>query len=788
MKSKELLLSFFCLLGATFTGWSQIDVDDTFTVEDLVNEVLLGEGVNAFNITYNGLPGDQATLQTGTFDASGTTFLIDSGVVMASSVINTINTGGGENNGFDFENFPDSSDVDLAAISGFPSRNACVIEFDFTVASDSVKFDYIFASAEYPGFTCSSFNDVFGFFLSGPGISGPYTSPAGFPDGAKNIALVPNTDDIAVGVNSINSGFPQNDPDCLAANPNYEDDSIYFVSNDPPDPNGMQIPGHTVILTAEEAIQCGETYHIKLAICNSSDEFLQSAVFLEAGSFSAFGDVFVEVNPTIGGAPVLNPDFEDVLVAGCSEAFIELIRPPGLEVSDVTVTFGGTAVEGEDYIFNGVPIFTFPDGVDTLAFTIETLYDGTPGEGEILVISITYFDNCGEEVTASAEIEIVDPYFITSETEDVVVVCPADSVVVTAQGLGGIPPYSYEWDDEGPGSSVWVDMPPDQQYYYVNIGDACTESFGFTPIVDSVLVVNNIPPPLEVSIDPFFQPECPNEPINLSAAVLNGNPAYQYDWFDSRGFTYPNGANILVENVNPNLAGYIPDVDVFLTITDSCGTVVQDSTQIFYPLYDSLSVVFGPLTDNCPEEPVELEAETAGGAGDFTYLWSITEGDGNFASGFGPQTRVTFVEPAGGFNTFEILARDKCNLAGHDMFIGVSPDGDPLFSGLASYDIRIPIIELDNLPNVITPNGDNQNDFFVVEGIEVFEDSRVEIFDRWGRLIYETDNYMAGSPDVQPDDAFDAQDYDDGTYFYIINIDSGECTATGSLQVLGSND
>ncbi len=49
--------------------------------------------------------------------------------------------------------------------------------------------------------------------------------------------------------------------------------------------------------------------------------------FLEAGSFSAFGEVFVDVSPTIGEAPVVNSDYDSVLVAGCSEAYIQLIRP-----------------------------------------------------------------------------------------------------------------------------------------------------------------------------------------------------------------------------------------------------------------------------------------------------------------------------------------------------------------------------------------------------------------------------------------------------------------------------
>src|SRR5690606_1389832 len=116
----------------------------------------------------------------------------------ASSYIEVVNEGGSNTNSPPFPNY---SDPDLVDISGFPITNAAVIEFDFTAGSDSLKFDYIFASAEYVGWTCSDYNGVFGFFLSRPGSNGPYE------DNAINIALIPGTD-VPVGVNSVSSGVP----------------------------------------------------------------------------------------------------------------------------------------------------------------------------------------------------------------------------------------------------------------------------------------------------------------------------------------------------------------------------------------------------------------------------------------------------------------------------------------------------------------------------------------------------------------------------------------------------
>ena len=63
-------------------------------------------------------------------------------------------------------------------------NDVCILEFDFQPSGDFVSFNYVFGSDEYLTWVNSAYNDIFAFFLSGPGISGPYASPAGFPDGA----------------------------------------------------------------------------------------------------------------------------------------------------------------------------------------------------------------------------------------------------------------------------------------------------------------------------------------------------------------------------------------------------------------------------------------------------------------------------------------------------------------------------------------------------------------------------------------------------------------------------
>ena len=50
----------------------------------------------------------------------------------------------------------------------------------FEAGGDSIAFNYVFGSDEYLEWVNSSYNDIFAFFLSGPGIVGPYDAPGGF--------------------------------------------------------------------------------------------------------------------------------------------------------------------------------------------------------------------------------------------------------------------------------------------------------------------------------------------------------------------------------------------------------------------------------------------------------------------------------------------------------------------------------------------------------------------------------------------------------------------------------
>ena len=281
----------FSLLLAPFGAFSQLVVDNTMTVNDLVTDILVGQGVAVSNITVNGMPGSQVHVQAGYFNSDSSNIGISEGLIMAGGgVENAIgpNLAGGSSlpgNGDFYQ------DVDLNAITAPLSTNDVVaIEFDFVPNGDTIVFNYVFGSEEYNYYVCASYMDAFGFFIAGPGITGPYSSPAGFPDGAINIALIPGTD-VPVSINTINAGtttYP-----VTGCPPGGLDNSAYFLDYDyvvngypvPYDSTESQLDGMTIVMQATAYVTCGELYHIKLVIADASDSALDSYVFLEKDSF-----------------------------------------------------------------------------------------------------------------------------------------------------------------------------------------------------------------------------------------------------------------------------------------------------------------------------------------------------------------------------------------------------------------------------------------------------------------------------------------------------------------------
>lgn len=78
------------------------------------------------------------------------------------------------------------------------------------------------------------------------------------------------------------------------------------------------------------------------------------------------------------------------------------------------------------------------------------------------------------------------------------------------------------------------------------------------------------------------------------------------------------------------------------------------------------------------------------------------------------------------------------------------------------------------IPNLITPNKDQRNDFLTVEP-RLHERGKLEIFNRWGDRIFKTDSYGHDWPQM---------DLKEGVYYYVYRSNRGGCENKGWLQVV----
>ncbi|HET6992677.1 MAG TPA: choice-of-anchor L domain-containing protein, partial [Bacteroidia bacterium] len=327
---------------------AQLTTSNALTPTQLVQQVLLGPGITASNITYTGYANAIGWFHNGNSGSPG--LGIDSGVVMTNGTILANDPTYGPGNGPQGPNNSPGAGVDngqpgdpyLTTVAGVQTFNACVLEFDFVAQSDSVKFNYVFGTDEYMEYVSGGYADVFAFVLSGVTTT---LAPT-------NIALIPSTTTPVTALN-------------VNANVN----SQYYVDNENPPGTTAQYDGFTVVLTAKYPILCGETYHIKLACADAQDGIVDGGVFLQAGSFTT-GQVDLSTQISYGS------NNDSTLYEGCGQACVILARQGNLALQDtVQLTVGGTATNGVDYIPAIPSQVIFQPGQDSIVLCLQAIQD-----------------------------------------------------------------------------------------------------------------------------------------------------------------------------------------------------------------------------------------------------------------------------------------------------------------------------------------------------------------------------------------------------------------------------
>lgn len=494
--------------------------------QPLVQNVLLGNGVSASNISFSG-----ASQMLGSFNGSSSNIGLANGIILSTGRIQDAtgpnqSSGSGENlsqNGF--------APLEQAIGNGAETQDAAVLKFDFVCEGDVVNFRYVFASEEYPEYVGSEFNDAFAFFIQGPGITG-----------MQNIALIPGTT-LPVAINNVNAGTNNN----------------FFVNNG----NGTTSGGPTVefdgftrpLIARANVIPC-QQYTITIVIADVSDGIYDSAVFLEGQSFTS---PEVEVNGQISYVEGASELYEN-----CGNMTITISRT-GETTAPLTIPLDieGTATFGVDYT-NFPTTVTIPAGQSSISFVINAFQDGINEPGGETVAVIYRDTGCVDIVEKRVDFTIFDPPppVALNPGAPQQKKCPRVPVELTALVSGGVQPYTITWESGLPNQNPVTVFPDSTSWYTVNITDQCGAQ-----LVDSAFVEikDYIPLKLYTTPDTVL---CKGDMAVIGGYSTGGKLpiAYQWETVGILGQT---------REVSPSQTTIYK-----LSVTDSCSITVTNSIEV----------------------------------------------------------------------------------------------------------------------------------------------------------------------------------------------------------------
>ena len=604
---KKVLLLIICLLPCM--AYSQISVTSANgqNVKDLLETHFLGGGIEISNVRFNGQNVVNSN-QIGFFSNPNTAnpnVGLASGIVMvtgnyedaaagtSSGIVSS--TSSPATNGNDWS-IPLRMVLNDQGNSAQSMNDVAVLQFDFVASGEYVKFDYVFASEEYPSFVHSSFNDAFGFFISGPFDDQGNPVNEGIPYQYRNIAVIPGTTE-PITINTVH--------DQRGCHDEY---SAYHITNTN---NNCQMNAYTVALSTEEVyvVPCYK-YKLELVICDVGDASYNSCVFLGAGSFKVDEYSLKEMIPPTGVGTAY--------VKGCDLDTITMtINRPAFENEQHVLNFFGTAVEGEDFELldlNGNPAgrtLTFMEGDTSASIIIKFKNHPTDIGGETLVLGIAteFINDCAQIDTI--QFGITTPQLLEYTISEDVIYCENElpkNENVEINVTGAIGEITYEWSagvtPDQATNTVGITQPTT---IYITATDGCERE-----IKDSVTFkVQGAT--VSASVDKRFI--CEGEVVQLTSTE-----AVEYAWTSSvEDLLLPDNNTIKTPQAQPTASSIYT-----VTIVDENGCIASDTVNVVVVPAIDAQLYLTPTRTSVLNTQIRFEDRTQGS---YSREWDFGNGE-----------------------------------------------------------------------------------------------------------------------------------------------------------------
>jgi gliding motility-associated-like protein len=396
------------------------------------------------------------------------------------------------------------------------------------------------------------------------------------------------------------------------------------------------------------------------------------------------------------------------------------------------------------------------------------------------IITTTDFNGC----TTTATTTINEPTPITTLVQGSSTICPGQPATLNASASGGTGSLIYQWSNGFTGATQMV-SPPSATTYSAFAVDAN----GCTGTIDSAIVLVNDISLITLSTVPDTA-LCEGSTYLISANIIGGIGSYTYSW--NNGLGNSNGPFPVAPLLNTNYT---------VTVTDNCGNSVNQTIMVDVNPLPTVNISPQTKTE-CGEATITLANNNTNQQGS-TYEWDF--GDNTYSNNENPEKSYS---TTGVYNVMLIVTSPfGCqSSATTNMNITVNPNSvaqfeyspeeitmlDPTvyfenlsfdadfynwtFGDGTSSTITAPTHEYQNkgtyiitlktnnqfgckdeiskeitidpeyhfyIPNAFTPNGNGRNEIFTAVGEEI-EEFDMQIFNRWGELIYESTSIEEG--------------------------------------------
>ncbi|WP_345208469.1 choice-of-anchor L domain-containing protein [Chryseobacterium ginsengisoli] len=734
--------------GAFIDVNAATNAQSSYTIQQLVQQVLInGQSScatpNVTNVTVT--PSANQTVNDpnrfwGYFNKGTTGFPFNDGIVLVTGVASQ--TGNSAYPSGDLSgNISQNGDADLAAATGTiqaNQRDAVALEFDFVPNSNQVKFNYLFASEEYTLTYPCSYSDAFALLIR-PVAGGPYVNYAILPAGAGPVSVT----NIHPANQFSGAPFPSTCPAINAA----------FFGGYNTTTIETNLNGRTIPMTAIANVTPGVAYHFKMVLADYTDNSLDSAVFLEGGSF----DIGIGFTAGPGGAVLpstinMCDNTPQILTA-------QVVTSPGTTYQWFK---DGVAIAGA----TSISYTATQPGVYGIQVTIPG--NQCPGSAEITIVGGTTppaqnatLKLCTTPSVLTFNLNTATP-MITTSTSAIVhyYVNQSDAVAQNSNYLSATAVNSY------PGTDGQV------LYVVVSNGAFCSKMVTLTLQKEATPIAQLAATKVRI---------CAGESTTLTAS--NG-VTYQWTTLSGTGAT---------QTVSPTQ-----------TTTYSVYAIGAQGCKSLQPASITVEVV-PAITSNlsggmiCSGDTITLDA----GAGpNYSYLWntgnttqtisvgtpgtySVTITNGVCSKVFTTQVIQAIIPEITNVNynengTMVITANNPSNGAlEYSIDNGLTWQNSNTFINvprniIVSIRVRVKktscvgFLEYFTfvMQNVITPNGDNVNDIIDFRGVNQYKDFKASIFDRYGKEVYKAST-------LQPywDGYFQGKRLNTSSYWYQVSFE-----------------